>query len=191
MPPSSRRRSSCVTGRSRRPGRRSSPRDGLTDLLRRAAAFGAHAGAPSTFVRTAARHTDTLAAVTSALGLGSYADWDEPARLDFLVRELNGRRPLIPPDLETTPDVRDVLDTFRMIARTPAGSLGAYVITMTRCASDVLAVELLQKEARVAAPLRVVPLFETSRDLQNAGAVVDASARACPGTASERADGRK
>ena len=52
--------------------------------------------------------------------------------------------------LDATPDVQDVLDTFRMIARTPAGSLGAYVITMTRCASDVLAVELLQKEARVA-----------------------------------------
>ena len=111
--------------------------------------------------------------MTSALGLGSYADWDEPARLEFLIRELNGRRPLIPEDLETTPEVRDVLDTFRMIARMPAGSLGCYVITMTRGASDVLAVELLQKEARVATPLRVVPLFETPRDLQNAGAIVD------------------
>jgi phosphoenolpyruvate carboxylase len=60
-----------------------------------------------------------------------------------------------------------------MIARTPAGSLGAYVITMTRSASDILAVELLQKEARVAKPLRVVPLFETSADLQHAGGVID------------------
>ena len=37
----------------------------------------------------------------------------------------------------------------------------------------MLAVELLQKAARVAPPLRVVPLFETSRDLQQAGAVMD------------------
>jgi phosphoenolpyruvate carboxylase len=69
--------------------------------------------------------------------------------------------------------VRDVLDTFRMIAAAPASSLGAYVITMTRGASDVLAVELLQKALRVAAPLRVVPLFETARDLQQAGAVME------------------
>jgi len=60
-----------------------------------------------------------------------------------------------------------------MIARTPPGSLGAYVVTMTRQASDVLAVQLLQREARVTAPLRVVPLFETSLDLQRAGAVLD------------------
>ena len=60
-----------------------------------------------------------------------------------------------------------------MIARIPPGSLGAYVITMASRASDVLAVELLQKVSGVAAPLRVVPLFETSRDLENAGAILD------------------
>jgi phosphoenolpyruvate carboxylase len=31
-----------------------------------------------------ARHTAALAAITSALGLGSYAEWDEAARLAFL-----------------------------------------------------------------------------------------------------------
>jgi phosphoenolpyruvate carboxylase len=67
-----------------------------------------------------------------------------------------------------------VLDTFRMIARLPPGSAGAYVITMASRASDVLAVELLQRAARVEPPLRVVPLFETSQDLANAGAVMDA-----------------
>jgi phosphoenolpyruvate carboxylase len=38
--------------------------------------------------------------------------------------------------------------------------------------SDVLAVELLQKEAASATPLRVVPLFETLDDLRAAGGVV-------------------
>jgi phosphoenolpyruvate carboxylase len=145
----------------------------LTDLLRRAAAFGLTL-APIDIRQDAARHTAALAAITSAIGLGSYADWDEPTRVAFLIRELAGRRPLIPAELEAAPEVRDVLETFRMIARTPPGSLGAYVITMTRSASDVLAVELLQKEARVPVPRRVVPLFETSRDLQNAGRVLDA-----------------
>ncbi len=145
----------------------------LTDILRRASTFGLTL-ARLDVRQDSERHTEALSAITSALGVGSYAEWDEPARIDFLVRELAGRRPLVPRDLDTTPAVRDVLDTFRMIARTPAGSLGAYVITMTRRASDVLAVELLQKDARVPAPLRVVPLFETSRDLEQAGAVLDA-----------------
>lgn len=145
----------------------------LTDVLRRIAAFGMTL-ARIDIRQDAAKHTDALDAVTSALGLGSYRDWDESARMDFLLRELEGRRPLIPVDLAVSPDVEDVLSTFRMIARTPPGSLGAYVITMTRRPSDVLAVELLQKEARVANPLRVVPLFETSQDLQNAHGIMEA-----------------
>jgi phosphoenolpyruvate carboxylase len=145
----------------------------LTDVLRRVSVFGVTL-ARLDVRQDAARHTEALAAVTSALGLGSYEAWDEPSRLDFLLRELTGRRPLIPSDLELTAEVQDVLDTFRAIARIPRESLGAYVITMARSASDVLAVELLQKAMRVATPLRVVPLFETSQDLHNAGGVIDA-----------------
>jgi phosphoenolpyruvate carboxylase len=145
----------------------------LADVLRRVAAFGVTL-APLDVRQDASRHTDAVASLTRALGLGSYAEWDEPARLAFLLRELPQGRVRIPADIDATPEARDVLETFRMIARIPAGSLGAYVITMTSRASDVLAVELLQAVAGVPAPLRVVPLFETSRDLQNAGAVLDA-----------------
>ena len=144
----------------------------LTDVLRRVAAFGVTL-APLDIRQDAERHTAALAAVTGALGMGSYAEWDERARLAFLLHELEGRRPLLPPGLAAPPEVHDVLDTFRLIANTPPGSLGAYVITMTRSASDVLAVALLQKEARVRVPLRIVPLFETSRDLQSAATVID------------------
>ncbi len=129
------------------------------------------------------RHTAALDAVTRAVGLGSYAAWDEPARRAFLARELAGTRPLVPPHLWDDPaldaDVRDVLGTFAVAARTPAGSLGAYVISMARAPSDVLAVELLQREARMrwatprtGPPQRVVPLFETLADLERAGDVV-------------------
>ena len=100
-------------------------------MLRRVSAFGMTL-ARLDIRQDASRHTETLAAVTSALGLGSYADWDEAKRVDFLLTELAGRRPLIPADLKPASEVQDVLATFRMIARTPAGSLGAYVITMAR-----------------------------------------------------------
>ena len=145
----------------------------LADLLRRVAAFGVVL-ARLDIRQDSERHAEALDRITQALGLGSYAAWDEDARVAFLLRELESRRPLVPPDLDGTPEVRDVLDTFARIARMPAESLGAYVITMTHAASDILAVMLLQKEARVARPLRAVPLFETAADLQRAPRILDA-----------------
>jgi phosphoenolpyruvate carboxylase len=143
----------------------------LCDILRRVAAFGL------TLVRLdvrqhSLRHAETLTTITSELGLGAYEAWSEADRQQFLLQELQGRRPLVPPDLAASNDVREVLETFRTIATLPSDALGAYVISMATRPSDVLAVELLQKEARAARPLRVVPLFETIDDLRGAGRVV-------------------
>ena len=74
------------------------------------------------------------------------------------------------------------LDTFHAIRDIHPQSLGAYVITMTKSAEDVLAVARLQDLVRDAnhssaneehhagtgPHLRIVPLFETLADLQNA-----------------------
>ena len=38
------------------------------------------------------------------------------------------------------------MGTFRMLAQLPSDSMGAYIISMSHTASDVLAVVLLQKE---------------------------------------------
>jgi phosphoenolpyruvate carboxylase len=141
----------------------------LADILRRISAFGLTL-ARLDIRQESAKHTETLDTVTRALGLGSYADWSEQERQDFLVRQLEGRRPLIPRDLEADASVQDVLDTLRMLARIPSDSLGAYIITLASKASDVLAVELLKREAGIdAAALRVVPLLETAEDLRDAG----------------------
>ena len=144
----------------------------LTDLLRRVAVFGVVL-ARLDIRQDAARHTETMSAITTALGMGSYGDWDEERRLAFLTSELDNPRPLVPRDLEAAHPVRDVLDTFHAIAAIHPESLGAYVVTMTRQASDVLVVYLLQKEASVRQPLRVVPLFETAADLERSAAVLD------------------
>ncbi|HJR59929.1 MAG TPA: phosphoenolpyruvate carboxylase [Vicinamibacterales bacterium] len=145
----------------------------LADVRRRLATFGMTL-ARLDIRQEADRHTDALAAIVAREGLGGYARWDEQARVAFLTRELESRRLTAMPDLDCSPEVRDVLDTFRTMAALPRSSLGAYVITMASHASDVLAVLLLQQMAGLAEPLRVVPLFETSRDLENAGAVLDA-----------------
>lgn len=143
----------------------------LLDIQRRLACFGL------TLVRLdlrqeAARHTAALDAITQQQGLGSYASWDEAARQRFLCDEIAGGEAIaraIEHSDRFDPDVRDVLETFRTAASIPPGSLGAYVISMAKYPSDVLAVQALQVAAQLDPPLRVVPLFETVDDLKNAG----------------------
>ena len=144
----------------------------LADVLRRVAAFGL------TLVRLdvrqeASRHTDAVDAIARHLGMGSYTSWPEERRIDFLLNLLTQNRRLPLDGIQADARVTELLDTFRMIAAIPRDSLGAYVITQAGRASDVLAVELLQREAGVEHPLRVVPLFETARDLRASADVMN------------------
>lgn len=144
----------------------------LLDCLRRAVTFGLF------LVRLdvrqdSTRHCAAMTEITDYLGLGRYEDWDEESRLAFLTRELDGRRPLLPGHYKPSADTAEVLATCREIAAAPAASLGSYVISMAGTASDVLAVQLLLKEVGVGRPMRVVPLFETLTDLDNAGPVIE------------------
>ncbi|XAR65368.1 Phosphoenolpyruvate carboxylase [Bertholletia excelsa] len=154
----------------------------LADLIRRVATFGMNL-MKLDLRQESGRHADTFDAITRYLDMGIYSEWDEQKRLEFLTRELKGKRPLVPATIEVPPDVKEVLDTFRVAAELGSESLGAYVISMASNASDVLAVELLQKDARLAVSgklgrpcpggtLRVVPLFETVKDLRAAGSVI-------------------
>lgn len=45
--------------------------------------------------------------------------------MEFLVKELTGKRPLMPADLPMSPVVSDVLNTFRVLGELPPDSLGA------------------------------------------------------------------
>jgi phosphoenolpyruvate carboxylase len=144
----------------------------LLDCLRRAVTFGLF------LVRLdvrqdSTRHSSAMSEITDYLGLGRYADWDEEARIAFLLRELANRRPLLPGHFKPSAETAEVLATCREIAAAPGASLGSYVISMAGAASDVLAVQLLLKEAGVLRPMRVVPLFETLADLDNAGPVIE------------------
>ncbi|KAM7464393.1 hypothetical protein LguiA_032514 [Lonicera macranthoides] len=154
----------------------------LADLIRRVSTFGMVL-MKLDLRQESGRHTETLDAVMRYLDMGTYSEWDEEKRLEFLTKELKGKRPLVPPTIEVAPDVKEVLDTFRVAAELGSDSLGAYVISMASNASDVLAVELLQKDACHAISgeqgkpctgkmLRVVPLFETVKDLRGAGSVI-------------------
>jgi phosphoenolpyruvate carboxylase len=139
----------------------------LSSLIRRVHAFGAIL-MPLDIRQEADLHTAALTEITEYLGLGDYDKWTEAERQQFLSSELQNKRPLIPNDFPASDEVRMVLDTFKMIAGQPAEYLGAYVISMAARASDVLAVEVLQRACGVQQPQRVAPLFERLEDLQNA-----------------------
>jgi phosphoenolpyruvate carboxylase len=144
----------------------------LLDCLRRAVTFGLF------LVRLdvrqdSTRHSAAMTEITDYLGLGRFEDWNEEQRISFLLEELNNRRPLLPAHFKPSADTAEVLATCREVAAAPAASLGSYVISMAGAASDVLAVQLLLKEAGVLRPMRVVPLFETLADLDNAGPVIE------------------
>ncbi|MFL1388010.1 phosphoenolpyruvate carboxylase [Pseudomonas tritici] len=144
----------------------------LLDCLRRAVTFGLF------LVRLdvrqdSSRHSAAMTEITDYLGLGRYEDWDEDARISFLMKELANRRPLLPSYFKPSADTAEVLNTCKEVAAAPAASLGSYVISMAGAASDVLAVQLLLKESGVQRPMRVVPLFETLADLDSAGPVIE------------------
>ncbi|GER47635.1 phosphoenolpyruvate carboxylase [Striga asiatica] len=143
----------------------------LLDFLRQVSTFGL------SLVRLdirqeSDRHTDVMDAITAHLDIGSYRDWPEHRRQEWLLSELGGKRPLFGPDLPKTEEIAEVLDTFHVISELPADCFGAYIISMATAPSDVLAVELLQRECHVRRPLRVVPLFEKLADLEAAPAAV-------------------
>lgn len=143
----------------------------LLDVMRRVQCFGAHL-VRLDIRQDSDRHSAALDEITAFLGLGSYCDWSEADKLDFLLRELRNPRPLLPRDWDCSADTREVLATCRVAAEQPPAALGAYVISMARSASDVLAVHLLLRECGCRYPLPVAPLFETLDDLSRATGVI-------------------
>ncbi|WP_444929452.1 phosphoenolpyruvate carboxylase [Microbulbifer sp. SSSA002] len=147
----------------------------LKDTLRRLNCFGI------TLLRLdirqeSTRHADALDAISRYLGMGNYSSWSEEEKLEFLVSELDSRRPLVGENFYRSDfcdaEVSEVLQTCQVIAEQGPEGLGAYVISMATTPSDVLAVMLLQKIAGVQEPMRVVPLFETLDDLDGAAATM-------------------
>ncbi|MZI92288.1 phosphoenolpyruvate carboxylase [Vibrio sp. CAIM 722] len=143
----------------------------LLDTLRRVKAFGVHL-VQLDIRQESTRHSDVLSELTRYLGIGDYDQWTEQDKIAFLTNELASKRPLLPLDWEPSPEVQEVIDTCRIVAAQPREAFGAYVISMARTASDVLAVHLLLQEAGCPYRIDVCPLFETLDDLNNAEGVM-------------------
>jgi phosphoenolpyruvate carboxylase len=112
-----------------------------------------------------------------------YAAMDEPSRVKLLLDELGNARPLVSPYVRYSDETRSELDIVRTAAqmqtRYGLEAVPNYVISKNDGVSDILEAALLAKEAGLLRPLEgrldinIVPLFETIRDLRNAGPVMD------------------
>ena len=144
---------------------------GLLDCLRRIRCFVLSLSRLD-ILQESTRHEMAIAEITRYIGLGDYSQWTEDDKQAFLVRELSSRRPLIPTNWTPSPETQEILDTCKVIAEQPEGVISAYVISMAREASDVLAVHLLLKEAGCKYTIPVAPLFETLDDLDHSEKVM-------------------
>jgi phosphoenolpyruvate carboxylase len=158
-------------------------------LMRQVAAFDLHL-ATLDLRQHSGRHTAALSEITRALGLKpDYSQMNEQARAEWLTQELASVRPLVSPDSHYSPETTETLNVFRVARRAldeiSPRAIRSYIVSMTRDASDLLAVLVLAKTAglnqrRDAASvfrpfpfrLAVVPLFETIDDLRRAPEVM-------------------
>ena len=143
----------------------------VINTIRRIQAFGINLS-PLDIRQDGERHTQVFEELTQFLELGSYSDWDENQRQRFLLEQLESKRPLLPREWPHSDDVKEVLDTCKVVAQQPQETLSHYVISMAQHPSDVLAVALLLKEAGVTWNIPISPLFETLDDLDRAASVM-------------------
>ena len=143
----------------------------LLDLMRRAKCFGVNL-AKLDIRQESSRHTQLISEIVKKKYKINYLLWDEEERLRFLTSQLRNKKNLINNYSFKNKENKEVWSTFKVLADQPKECLGAYVISMTSSASDILSVAFLQKEAKIVSKLRVVPLFETLDDLKNANSIM-------------------
>ena len=139
----------------------------ILDLLRRAYSFGLNL-ARLDIRQESKRHLKLMKSICKHLELGDFEKWSENEKIAFLSKEFKSKKPLISKNISFDKEDKETWSTFKMISKLPRECLGAYIISMSSKASDILTVVVLQKEVGMKSCLRTVPLFETLSDLENA-----------------------
>ena len=144
----------------------------LLDLMRRAKCFGINL-AKLDIRQESTRHSQLLNEFVKKKYNKNYLKFSEIQKINFLKSKLNSPKNVINKFKFKNRENNEVWSTFNVLANEPSECLGAYVISMTSSASDILSVSFLQKEAKIKNKLRVVPLFETLDDLINAKSIME------------------
>ena len=143
----------------------------LLDLMRRAKCFGINL-ARLDIRQESARHKQLISEFVKTKYKKNYSNFTEKEKITFLKKFITSKPNKIGDFQFKNKENKEVWATFRTLSKEPSECLGAYVISMTTSASDILSVSFLQKEANIKNKLRVVPLFETLDDLINGSKIM-------------------
>ena len=144
----------------------------LLDLMRRAKCFGINL-ARLDIRQESSRHSQLINEFFKKKYKKNYLNLNENDKIKFLKNQIISKKNSINNFKFSNKENTEVWSTFKILAEEPPECLGAYVISMTTSASDILSVSFLQKEAGIKNKLRVVPLFETLDDLINAKEIME------------------
>jgi len=144
----------------------------LLDLMRRAKCFGINL-AKLDIRQESSRHTQLLNELIKSKFNKNYNKLSEDKKIQLLKSLILSKKNIINKFNFKNKENKEVWSTFKTLADEPSECLGAYVISMTTSASDILSISFLQKEAKIKEKLRVVPLFETLDDLINAKSIME------------------
>ncbi len=156
-------------------------------IMRTLEVFGFHSAALD-IRQNSAFHEAALSQMMSKAGMAGheFIEWDEDKRMEFLNAELKSPRPFLLPGVKAGTEADALLDCYRVLAehrnQFGADGLGALIVSMTRSVSDLLMVYLFCREAGLvenspeglACVLSVVPLFETTEDLEKSPGIIRA-----------------
>jgi len=144
----------------------------LLDLIRRVRCFGINL-ARLDIRQESTRHQKLIADVLDKKYKINFSSLSESKKINLLNLLIKQKKYFIDNLKIKHKDNKEVWNTFKQISKEPEQCMGAYVISMTSKASDILSVYFLQKQAETKNLLRVVPLFETLDDLKNAKSVME------------------
>jgi len=143
----------------------------LLDLIRRVRCFGINL-ARLDIRQESDRHEKLLNEIFKKKNKINYSQLPEEKKIKLLNNLIKQKKTFVNKIKLRDKENLEVWKTFKQISKEPDQCMGAYVISMTSKASDILSVYLLQLQADTKNLLRVVPLFETLDDLKNAKGVM-------------------
>ena len=144
----------------------------LLDLIRRARCFGINL-AKLDIRQESSRHEKLLSFIINKKYKINYDNLEENKKINLISGLIKKKNYFVDKINIKDSENKEVWNTFKQLANEPHECLGAYVISMTSKASDILSVYFLQKQSKIENLLRVVPLFETLDDLKNAKGVME------------------
>jgi len=133
-------------------------------------------------------HDRAISQLLAAAGMEDtdFGNWNEEKRLAFLHKELRSPRPFAHCHATLGDEASAVISCYRVLVQelqeNGEDGLGSLIVSMTRSASDLLAVYLLAREVGLLqqnddgmyCPLQIVPLFETIDDLHRSPNILQA-----------------